>query len=410
MAEGEEFIFPKGFLWGTATSAHQTEGGNFHSDWWEWEKNHKLVENSGIACDHYHKFKADFNLAKQILHNNAHRFSIEWAKIEPEEGKFDQEEVSHYREVLQELKKLDLSSLVTLHHFTNPAWFAKKGGWEKRENIYYFEKFVWKCAEEFGDLVDYWIIFNEPNVYAQLSYMIGHWPPQKKNLLLAFQVLLNLALAHKKSYRIIHQKYNKAKVTSVINMSAFKSYNFIDNILIPPERFLTNYSFLSLTKGHNDFVGINYYFLHISRWADIFLKNLERHESKTLQLGGLTDVGWPSYPQGIYQVIKESWNKYKLPIIITENGMADALDEKRPRYIIDHLNWVYQAIKEGTDVRGYFYWTLMDNFEWDSGRKLKFGLFETNYKTLERIPRKSAYIYGKICQENAITKEVLDML
>jgi len=391
----EESNFPPGFLWGTATAAHQIEGNNSNNDWWHWEKSKKDIPDSGVACNHYDLYKEDFKLAKEILHNNAHRLSLEWARIEPREGVYDEKEMLHYKKVLGELRRLGLKTMVTLHHFTNPLWFAQKSGWEKKENLKYFKRYVSFCAREFNDLVDYWIVINEPNVYLTMSYLRGFWPPEKKNLLLALRVFLNLASAHKRAYRIIHQTIPAAQVASSINMAYFKPSLLVETV--------ANYSFILLSPRSWDFIGINYYFLHQFDLNKIpLIRKIKRKDFLKLIGGEKTDLGWPIYPQGIYEVVKKNWKKFKIPIIITENGIADKGDSKRPRFILDHLTWLNQAIKEGVDVRGYFYWTLMDNIEWGLGKKARFGLFETDYKTLKRIPRKSAFLYGKICQDNAI--------
>jgi len=395
-------IFPHGFLWGTATAAHQVEGNNIHSDWWKWEKDRKLIEDSGIACDHYHKFKEDFRLAKEVLHNNAHRLSIEWAKIEPKEGKFDENVINHYKEVLAELKRLGLKSMVTLHHFTLPLWFSERGGWEKKENLIFFKRFVERCAQEYKNLVDYWITINEPNIYTPLAYLQRIFPPQKGSLILTVKVYLNLASTHKAAYKIIHSVIPNAQVGAAVHIGMFKAFGVFENLFPEISRRIFNYSFFDLTFKYHDFLGINYYALHRNTLKDIFIKRKRKKETKEMIEGELNDLGWTMYPSGIYTICKEMYKRFHLPIIITENGIPDAKDEKRPSFIINHLSWLHKAIEEGVDVRGYFHWSLMDNFEWNNGRKPRFGLFEINYKTLERIPRKSAYLYGEISKNNGI--------
>ncbi|KKQ41319.1 MAG: Beta-glucosidase [Microgenomates group bacterium GW2011_GWC1_37_8] len=394
--------FPKGFLWGTATAGHQVEGKNIHSDWWAWEKSRKDIENSGIACDHYHLYKKDFSLIKEVLHNNAYRFSIEWARIEPKEGKFNKKEVEHYRNVLNELSRLRIKSMVTLHHFVNPLWFSEKGGWEKKENIKYFERFVNLCIKEFGQDIDYWIVVNEPNIYISMAYIKGGWPPGKKSLLTAIKVYCNLAHAHKSAYKLIHDTFPNAKVSSAIHMSAFKYMNIFDKPLSDLSNYLFSYSFIFLTKGYHDFIGVNYYALHLTKFSDIFYKSIKVEEYEKLVKGKVNDLGWPIYPKGIYEVTRQVWKRYKLPIIITENGTADAHEPNRIKFLVNHIKWLQSAIKDGVDIRGYFYWSLMDNFEWHLGKGVRFGLFETDYRTLKRIPRKSAEVFGKIAQTNSI--------
>jgi beta-glucosidase len=390
----ETFEFPEKFLWGTATAGHQVEGNNKNSDWWHWEKSHKSIENSGIATDHYNKFKADFN---------AHRFSIEWSRIEPREGKFDQKEIKHYKTVLEELKRLNIKTMVTLHHFVNPLWFAQKGGFEKRENIRYFERFVKLCAEHFTYLIDFWIVINEPNIYLAMSYIKKNWPPQKSNLISAFKTYLNLASTHNRAYEIIHTNISQAQVSSAVHMSAFKPSSFLDSPILAISKQIVNFSFLNLTKNHHDFLGINYYTLHTSKLSDFIRQKVGKKELKKIQSGEFNLLGWSEYPQGIYEVVVEAWRKYKLPIMITENGSADAFVEKRIIHLREHLKWLHRAIKEGVNVQGYFYWSLMDNFEWHLGRSAKFGLFEIDYNTLKRIPREHAQVYANIAKNNTLT-------
>ncbi len=392
--ETQRLEFPKNFLWGAATAAHQVEGNNTHSDWWAWEQKGGGAEPSGLACDHYNRFEEDFELAKN-LGNNAHRLSIEWARIEPEEGKWDEKEVEHYQKVLKSLKDKNIKTFVTLFHFTLPLWFAKKGGFEKRENVKYFDRFADRVAYHLGDLVDFWLTLNEPMVYADAAYLSGHWPPQKRNPLSALKVYLNLAAAHKSAYCSIHNIKRDAKVGSAINMMAFHPGLKI-------AKFLANDSFFSLTKGYHDFLGVNYYFLHKFSLRDILLINKISPKSvEQTMLLERSDLGWPIYPPGVYEVIMDL-KKYRLPIYITENGVADAEDKHRERFIVNHLQWLHQAIKEGADVRGYLHWTLMDNFEWAFGFKPRFGLAEVDFKTQERKVRPSALAYTKICRENAL--------
>ncbi len=395
-------FFPKGFLWGTATAAHQVEGNNKFSDWWHWEKSKKGIEDSDIACDHYRMYKEDFHLAKNLLNNNSHRISIEWARIEPKEGRYNQKEILHYKKVLQELRKQKLASIVTLNHFTNPLWFAKKGGWTNSNNIKYFENFVNLCIKNFGQQVDYWVVINEPNVYTFMSYLQGFWPPQKHSLILAYKTYKNLAKAHNIGYQKIHDKIPNAKVSSAINMVYFKHQNAVGALLSKIISFLCNYSFLSLTKGHHDYIGLNYYMMHLASIRDLFIKQPSLKKLEKLIGERKNDLGWPIYPEGIYEVTQSVFKRYKLPILITENGLADGNDSKRGGFLKDHLSWLRQSIKDGAQIIGYTHWTLMDNFEWRFGRRAKFGLFETDYKTLKRIPRPSAFLYSKIAKENAI--------
>ena len=397
----QKLVFPKNFLWGAATAAHQVEGNNLYNDWWAWEKKGGGTKPSGIACDHYKRFEEDFELAKKLNHN-AHRLSIEWSRIEPEEGQWDEEVVKHYQEVLQSLKDKEMKTFVSLFHVTLPLWFAKKGGFEKKENIEYFKKFALFAASAFADKVDFWVTVNEPKTVIGGGYLQGLWPPQKKNRFLALRVYKNLALAHKEVYRALKNEFPNAQIGAVINMPALHYYGHrILGRFVPLFiRFLLNHSFYLLTGDTHDFLGLNYYLFHNIRFKDLTTKYTKKKLEQTMLLER-SDLGWPIYPPGIYEALI-SLKKYKLPIYITENGIADSQDKHREKFILNHLQWVYQAIEEGVDVRGYLHWTLMDNYEWAFGFKPKFGLIEVDFKTQKRKIRKSALVYAQICKDNTL--------
>lgn len=415
--------FPKGFLWGAATSAHQVEG-NTTNDWSEWEKEnaerlakeaHKKFGHikywerlrpeaedpknyiSGIACDHYNRFKEDFDLAKS-LHHNAHRFSIEWSRIEPVEGQFDEQALNHYRDVLLALHERGLTPFVTLWHWTMPLWLRDKGGVSSKEFPVYFERYTHFVVSRLNDLVTFWIPLNEPTSVIAGSYTTGQWPPQKKSYFVAHRVYKILADSHKRAYHVIHEINPNAQVGLANLLHSFEPYHehsFFDTLMIRFSHFFTNEYFLRLTRGTHDFLTAQYYFHNRFKFP------------RKVHLGDkpINDLGWEIYPKGIYNVLKEL-HQYNLPIYITENGLADAFDDYRLDFIRDHLLWVYQAIEEGVDVRGYFYWSLLDNFEWDKGFWPRFGLIAVDYEDQERIVRKAALFYAQICQENALEIEI----
>ena len=186
-----EFSFPEGFLWGASTAAHQVEGNNSHSDWWAWEQAGRVKERSGLACDQYHRFADDFDLAASLGHN-AHRCSVEWARIEPAEGRWNDEALAHYQEVVRALRQRRLEPIVTLHHFTNPQWFLARGGWERPESVRYFTRYVEKVVAALGDSVRYWITINEPMVYVRMHYVQGLGPPGIRDLARGLPVIEHL--------------------------------------------------------------------------------------------------------------------------------------------------------------------------------------------------------------------------
>jgi len=382
--------FPENFFWGTATSSYQVEGGIKGCDWTRWK-------DAGLACDHYHRFEQDFDLAKDVLHNNAYRFSIEWSRIEPEKGKWDMEEIEHYKKVLLALKERNITPFITLHHFTNPLWLASEGGWEKKKVIKYFTRYAEFVVENLGEYADFWITINEPLVYITQGYLICNWPPGKRKIFTIFKIFSNMIKAHKAAYKAIKRIDPQSKVSFATNNTFFEPYKKrspLDNFSVfLISRFWNRY-FLKRIKSCLDFIGLNYYFHYKIR----FPARISNDNLKT------SDLGWEIYPQGIYHVLKEL-KKYKKPIYITENGIADTEDKYCPKFIIDHLTWVHRAIKEGVDIRGYFHWSLIDNFEWAEGFDPCFGLIEIDYSNLKRRPRRSARVYGEVCQNNSIKRD-----
>ena len=398
--------FPKDFLWGTATSAHQIEGDNFNSDWWQYEKNKQIKHASLKSCNSYELWRDDHKFISE-MNNNAYRLSIEWAKIEPQEGKFDYKAMQHYIEILSDLKAKKIKVMLTLHHFTNPNWFLNKGGWLSFKSVKYFKRYVKYIIEHIGGLVDFWVTINEPGVYADMSYLKGIWPPQEKNSKKAFFVYINMARAHRMAYNLIHKKLRDTKVGFAMNVMSFASYHkhkLIELLYVHfADRFI-NHSFYDLTKKKHDFLGINYYFRVRLRKDKGSLKPVV--EKVRDQERELSDMGWVIYPHGIFDVLMDL-SDFKLPIYITENGIAAKDDERRQKFLLEHLKEIHHAIQAGVDVRGYFHWSLLDNFEWAYGFEQKFGLVEVNFKTFERKLKTSGKMYREISRTNSIDERKL---
>ncbi len=405
------------FFWGTATSSHQVEGGNFYNDWWEWEKMGKIKTNdsSNPSCDHYHLYKDDFKLIK-FLNNNSYRFSIEWSRIEKEEGKFDEKEIEHYIDMLKELKKLDIEPFLTLHHFTIPIWLKEKGGFLNPDSVEYFSRFVRKVIPYFKDYVNYWITINEPVVLAVLGYIFGWWPPGEKSIKKAFKVVKNLILSHNRAYTIIKEEKEESLVSIAHNMQLFYPYRkfFLDKRLANYLSELYDFKFLdclyegvikkpfggneviSSLKDSFDFIGVNYYTRAFVKFHPFKIFSEAKRKDAIL-----TDFGYEYYPEGLYEILV-NLKKYNKKIIVTENGIADREDKLRGEFIRKSIDALKRAKKDGVDIIGYFYWSLMDNFEWAEGYSMKFGLYEVDFKTLERKIRNSAYIYKEICEKETI--------
>jgi len=399
--------FPKGFLWGAATSSFQVEGDNTHADWWEWEQKHQPEEKrSAKAADHYNKYEEDFDLVKSLNHN-AHRLSIEWSRIEPEEGLFDFHEIEHYKQVLQALKKKDIKVMLTLHHFSNPTWFTKKGGWENGKSAWYFERFVKTIVPELKEWVDLWITINEPGIYSYMAYTAGLWPPQKKNAFATIKVTWNMAQAHKKTYKIIHELDPDKPVGIAQNVQTYEAYHkhdLIEQFSVLIADIISNHSFYILTRGYHDFLGINYYFHHRLVRKGLSLKVVDVTEFTK----DVSDLGWEVYPQGMFSVLTDLSNH--LPIYITECGIAATNDDRRIRFLMQYLQEVNRAIKAGVNIKGFFYWSLLDNLEWHEGFGPRFGLIGVDFKTQKRTVHPSALVYSDIIKHNGIRHELMKFL
>ena len=360
------------FLYGAATSSHQVEGNNIHNDWWAWERAQVDVEDSGRAADHYNRFREDFALAAELGHT-AHRFSIEWSRIEPERGKWNTNAIEHYRQVLQELRRHNMKTFVTLHHFTTPLWLTNRGGWIDGEAPELFARYAKYVAEHLGELVDFWVTINEPLVYATQSYWQARWPPQVRNVFTMHRVIRRMAQGHRRAYRVLRQ------VTPQVPVGIAKHVIANTN---PLKGWWFNHRFFNMTGKTHDFVGVNFYFTDGAKGDP------------------QSDLGWAIRPESLTQVLLDM-NRYGKPIYITENGLADRDDDLRPDFIRDHLRAVEQAQHEGADVRGYLHWSLLDNFEWSDGFDPRFGLIEVDYATMERRVRPSAYVYKAIISQSA---------
>ncbi|MBI2017729.1 glycoside hydrolase family 1 protein [Candidatus Daviesbacteria bacterium] len=396
--------FPDGFLWGAATSAHQVEGNNIHNDWWEWEQKREPRFRSGLACNQYELYEQDFDLAKSLNHN-AHRLSIEWSRIEPEEGKFDIDAIEHYRAVFKSLKARKMAVCLTLWHFTLPAWLAQKGGWENLKAPFYFERFLKKVIPEIGEFVDLWITLNEPEVYIYELYIEKVWPGAKKSWWAQVKTQLNLARAHKKAYKLVHKIYPNSKVgiaNNVQSIETFHKHSLIEQLSVIATDLTANHLFYVLTKGTHDFLGLNYYFHTRLKEKDGLLPEIinAKDEGKDI-----SDLGWEVYPEGIFDILTDFKNH--LPIYITECGIASTNDDRRNRFLVTYLSEVYRAIQAGVNVRGFFYWSLLDNFEWHRGFEPRFGLVEVDYASQKRHLRTSALTYAEIIAANGIPHSLM---
>jgi beta-glucosidase len=396
-------------------SAHQVEG-NTHNQWsvWELENAKSLAAKSvyqfsdleswdgikhdaknpqnyvsGQATDHYHRYIDDFKLAKK-MNANAWRTSIEWSRIQPDEGAWNANEVEHYKKYFSTLKAAGIEPIVTLFHFTLPVWFAEKGGFAKRANVRYFVEFCDRVLQEIGGSVKYVVTINEPEVYAKESYLHGHWPPQRTSKKEYYAVLNNLALAHNKVADVLHKNSRRFKVSIAKNSTYF--YAGDDAALSEHTASVMQYVhddyFIKKVIKRSDFLALNYYF------SDrVYGYRIHNPEDR------VSDLGWDLQPGHLEHALTRVWEKYKKPIMITENGIADAQDEQRKWWLTQTVLAMQRSMNNGVELWGYLHWSLTDNFEWDKGRWPRFGLFAIDYETLERKPRPSAALYAGIIKK-----------
>lgn len=407
--------FPKKFLWGAAMSAHQVEG-NTHNQWSVWElenakslatqaeyhyadtrrwstiaKQAKSPANyiSGAASGHYDRYEYDIAIAAK-LNMNALRFSVEWSRVEPEEGAWNAEAIEHYKTYVTTMKDRGIEPILTLFHFTLPVWFAERGGFEHRKNIQYFVRFAEKIVSELGVNVRYVITINEPEVYVSESYLNGHWPPMLLSKRTALRVYRNLAHAHNQTARVVHGLNRRYKV-SIAKNTAFMYAG--DDALLSRKtadfmQYIQDDYFLKKVVKHCDFIGVNYYMSN-----RVYGYRVHNPDER------MSDLGWDMQPASIQFALERLHDKYGLPLMVTENGLADADDEDRKWWIAQTIAGMQRAIEGGVSLLGYMHWSLLDNFEWDKGRWPRFGLVEVNYPGLERKVRKSAVWYGAVIKK-----------
>jgi beta-glucosidase len=423
------FHFPRGFLWGTATASHQVEGNNTNNNWWAWEQESGRItqgQKSGLACDWWGgRWREDFDHAAEGF-QNAHRFSLEWSRIQPTPDRWDEEAIDRYIEMLRGLKERGLMPLVTLHHFSDPLWLAEKGGWEDPAVIGYFEKYVQKVVEALKDYVTYWCTINEPNVFAIMGYAMGLFPPGKKDIRLALRVLINQVSAHSAAYRVIHSQQPGARVGIALNYRnlhpahpgspldrwAAGAQNGLFNELFPQALVTGKVSTvfgrarIPQAKGTQDYFGLNYYTRDLVSFKllkpqDLFARRFFPPDVSISPSGFIANV-----PAGMFEGLKWA-RQFNLPILITENGVDDPEDNLRPIYLAQHLHQVWRAVNFNFPVKGYFHWSLVDNFEWERGWTQRYGLWGLDPQTQARRKRPSADFYAEICHENGISSDMV---
>ena len=407
--------FPDGFLWGAATAAHQVEGGNVASDVWLMENmpDSDFAEPSGDACDHYHLYAHDIALLKG-LGFGVYRFSIEWARIEPEERFFSRAALDHYRRMIADVRAAGLVAIVTFHHFTAPLWFTRDGGWTNPKSVGRFARYCARAARALGDLISWACTINEANVpimilahraantgtgwqtparFVEIARRCGGEPARWQPFLIcdAYAATPNLIAAHRKGYEALKTAGVGCPIGLTLALLDIQAEPGGEMLRDAAERLL-DVQFLETLHG-DDFVGVQTYTRlcfgpkgHVPPPA-----GSER-----------TQMGYEFYPQAFGATVRRAARVSGCPVLVTENGIGTEDDSRRIAYTRRALQSLHAAIADGVDVRGYLHWSLLDNFEWLEGYRPKFGLVAVDRTTHARRPKPSAFWLGEIARKNAM--------
>ncbi|MGO9639235.1 MAG: glycoside hydrolase family 1 protein [Terracidiphilus sp.] len=408
---------PAGFLWGCATSAHQVEGNNTSSDIWMLEHLPKSIfmEPSGDACDHYHLYPQDIAMLAS-LGFNTYRFSLEWARIEPEEGFFSNAQLEHYRRMLAACREHNLTPMLTYSHLSLPRWFAMQGGWDQKAAADRFARFCERATRYLGDMVAYAVTLNEPNTPQMLKWLrlpaseLPAWislpmalrfararirsqvnAPNFSNLLLGDEKKTRegLLAAHAKGMEAI--KAIRPNLPTGFSLAISDDQPADGNSRIAQKQAEVYGPWLEAAR-QCDFLGVQTY-------SRTIIGKKDQAPPKDVEV---TQTGMEFYPECVGHVARYAARETGVPIIITESGIATDDDSRRVEYTRRALAGLKSAIDDGVDVRGYVAWSLMDNFEWHHGYKAKFGLIAVDFKTQQRTIKPSARMLGEIARRNAL--------
>lgn len=418
-----KFKLKEGLLLGAATAATQIEGGDENNNWARFAAEGKIYDGTSPtrACDHYNRFREDIDLMAE-MGLEIYRFGIEWSRIEPREGEFDEAALAHYREEIEYMLSRGIRPMLTLHHFTNPLWFEDMGGFTNKKSVDIYMRFASRVIDALGDLVDDYITVNEPNVYSTNSLFYGTWPPEKKSLSALVKAYSNLAACHVHAYRMIHEKraaMGKSREQTLVSFAnhlrvfapknpknpihkicaALSSYLFqgaITRAMMTGKCIFPVIRRRGVKRGkYYDFIGVNYYSRStVSGIADGVRENAPKN-----------DLGWEIYHDGLIELSTALYKKYGAPVFVTENGTCDNTDAFRPLFVYDQI----KAISETDNpITRYYHWSFLDNFEWREGESARFGLVRVDYETQRRTVNNSGKLYASIIKNRGVTDEAYD--
>ena len=420
------YVFPKGFLWGTTTAARQVEGGSTGDAWQPWEAAGKVQHGhtAGQAAGWWGgRWREDFDRAAESGHN-ALRFSVAWGRVQPSPDRWAEDALEHYRQMARGLQERGITPIVTLHHFDDPLWFAEMGGWENDDAPRLFAAYAAKVVEALKHYAAIWCTFDEPNTFAALGYVAGLFPPGKRDFKTARQVAERLAAAHAAAYETIHRLQPEAQVGLATNyrpLKAARGWFPLDRALAAAaHRWFNDYFPLAVSAGRLlawvgayrapklantlDCLGLNYTTTEVVGFSPFAPWRARRRPPRGVPLSGHEDMAL--VPEGLFEGIRWA-QRFGVPIFITANGVEDATDTLRPRYLAEHLHRLWQAINFNWPVRAYLHRSLVDGFEWHHGWTRRFGLWALDRETQARTPRPSAEFYAAICRANALEAETV---
>ena len=388
-----ETSFPEGFLWGAATAAHQIEGGNVNNDSWvrEHDPNSGFSESSGDACDSLHRWPEDVELIA-AMGLGAYRFSLEWSRIEPAEGEFSIAALDYYRRICAACRERDIVPVVTFHHFTTPIWFTARGGWEAADAPETFSRFVTRAGAHLGDLIGWACTINELNLIGVRVYDLGSSTPGIKDGFVR-HMAVNEALvrAHRLGVDALQSGPGDFPVGLTLSMDEMVAEPGGASVLEAAREILED-RFFRGTDG-DDFIGVQCYSrVHFGP------------EGQAPNEPGVptTQMGYEYWPQGVEHCARRAAAMTGVPVLLTESGIATDDDAERITYLSEVLRGVRRALDDGVDIRGYFVWSLLDNFEWSHGFGPKFGLHSVDRETFARHPKPSASWFGAVARANSL--------
>jgi beta-glucosidase len=408
-----DMIFPDGFLWGSAISAFQTEGGLIKNDWSKVTGPSKVKDGSSAAdAVHFWKYYNEYIELMRRMNHKIFRMSVEWARIEPEEGEYDEDAIRHYRKIIQSVISAGIKPVIDIHHHSNPLWLCRKGSWLNSGVVDDFRKYTKKAIVSFGDLTDIWLTINEPVIYAAAAYMLGMFPPQAFSMRQMFKCTGNMAKAHVAAYETIHETFREKgwgvpRVGFAHHIRPTRPdnpKNPLDIIAAWLRDRIINLDFLNRINKHSktiDIFCINYYTSDRIKFFNDMVPDDRFKKNK---------LGWDIDPEGFYLVLKRFWDMYHIPILLTENGVCDESDELRPGFILDHVNQMHRAIREGVKIEGYCHWSTMDNFEYTEGFNARFGLIHVDHSSPDktRTIKPSGNMFGEIAAANGTTGDIIE--